>query len=121
MDWLTITSYNIDGITYIQTKLSSISVVIADYVDTQEQHFLDEDITQNLLMNLCTFYELHLDHYIKNFIVTQDNPHEKPIITIVDTEDHQSMTGIRTPQPCANYFEWYASSPVNPKKHPLLR
>jgi hypothetical protein len=58
-------------------------------------------------MNLCTLCQLHLDPHIKNFIIKQNAPYAKPLITIVDTEDHQCMTGIGTQKTCSSYFEWY--------------
>lgn len=107
IDWLKIKGYNIDGKKRIKTRIPSTYAVIADYVDAEEQHFLNIHAKKELLMNLCTFCTLHLDPHIKNFIITQKDPNTDPIITIVDTEDHQCMTGIRNPAPCANYLEWY--------------
>lgn len=107
-EWLSIDGYAFEAVEHVYTKIPAIYAVIADYIEPETQCFIDLEEQKKLIMDLSTHCLLHLDPHMKNFVITQETPSAAPLITILDTEDHQCMTGLTEPITCTNHLEWYA-------------
>lgn len=106
--WLTIDGYHFKSNTELHTKIPALYAVVADYMELpHESNIVPHKEQEKIIMDLCCTCNLHLDPHLKNFIVYQTDVSEQPTIAIVDTEDHQCMTGLNGAMTCANYIEWY--------------
>ena len=106
--WLTIDGYHFKSETPLHTKIPALYAVVADYIELPTHaSVVPHNEQEKIVMDLCCTCNLHLDPHLKNFIVYQTDGAPHPTIAIVDTEDHQCMTGLNGAMTCSNYIAWY--------------
>lgn len=107
IDWLIIDGYHFKTAEHLQTKIPALYAVVADYMEVPIAASVPPETQEEMIMDLCCTCALHLDPHLKNYIVYQPTPDDHPKIIIVDTEDHQCMTGLNGNMTCSNYIAWY--------------
>jgi hypothetical protein len=104
-DWITVIGKHINHQDSIETKIPSVYVVIADFIQAKEDNRYI-DIRNEEIMKLCNFLDMYIDPHENNFIVTHDESNGLHIY-IIDTEHFPSMVGLEEKVNFKNHGEWF--------------
>ena len=105
--WIEIKGRNIGEKKQIITHIPSTYAIIADELDTKENHALSYQEKSELIMQLCMDLHLFVDPHADNFIIKYNPTYKDFTISIVDTEHFPSMVGLKEEPFFNNHLEWY--------------